>query len=228
MSIRVYRAFSIRDGHLIEDGPLPRVAVFTHGDVASVLTGLERSSDPTGPGWDLSIVVDTDDSPRREVILPLEHFLSLEEYQFSTTHPLSFERLTATGKAPRLDWLWLFRHTIYVCSRMPRPSEIDEVVLRIKALHFKRDSTLKRLKEQVANFEAVESHTRSATARKALPDDVKLAVWARDKGICIKCGRGRELHFDHIIPLSRGGSDTAKNIQLLCRTCNLEKGGRPT
>jgi len=31
------------------------------------------------------------------------------------------------------------------------------------------------------------------------------------------------LHFDHIIPVAKGGGNTKKNIQILCQTCNLKK-----
>ena len=59
---------------------------------------------------------------------------------------------------------------------------------------------------------------------RIIPTSVKLAVWKRDDGKCVKCGATNELHFDHIIPYSKGGSSmTADNIQLLCARHNLEK-----
>jgi len=99
-------------------------------------------------------------------------------------------------------------------------------VLRIKSLHFQDDEALKRLRDQLANFEAIERNLATDSPRQAIPDDVKLLVWTRDGGACEKCGSAVELHFDHIIPLSRGGGDDAENIQLLCRSCNLAKGPR--
>jgi len=62
---------------------------------------------------------------------------------------------------------------------------------------------------------------------RLIPTSVKLAVWTRDKGRCVKC-RGRDnLHFDHIIPYSKGGSSlVAENIQLLCARHNLAKSYR--
>jgi 5-methylcytosine-specific restriction endonuclease McrA len=53
---------------------------------------------------------------------------------------------------------------------------------------------------------------------------VKLEVWKRDKGKCIQCGSTDNLHFDHILPFSKGGTSlTAENIQLLCARHNLQK-----
>ncbi|MFC2030980.1 HNH endonuclease [Chloroflexota bacterium] len=60
--------------------------------------------------------------------------------------------------------------------------------------------------------------------RRLIPTQVKLEVWKRDHGRCVKCGATDELHFDHIIPFSRGGTSlTADNVQLLCARHNLEK-----
>lgn len=61
-------------------------------------------------------------------------------------------------------------------------------------------------------------------ARRIIPTWVKLEVWKRDGGKCGKCGVTDNLHFDHIIPWSKGGSsNTPDNIQLLCGKHNLEK-----
>jgi HNH endonuclease len=61
--------------------------------------------------------------------------------------------------------------------------------------------------------------------KRNIPRAIKLAVWRRDGGKCIVCGAMDKLHFDHIVPISQGGtSDTADNIQLLCAHHNLAKG----
>lgn len=52
---------------------------------------------------------------------------------------------------------------------------------------------------------------------------------------CVKCGKEPpkvNLHIDHIIPVSLGGSSKRHNIQFLCEKCNLKKsnkleGGKP-
>jgi hypothetical protein len=62
---------------------------------------------------------------------------------------------------------------------------------------------------------------------RVIPSTVKLEVWKRDKGCCAKCGSNTNLHFDHIIPYSQGGSSKdSKNIQILCAKHNLEKHDR--
>lgn len=56
-----------------------------------------------------------------------------------------------------------------------------------------------------------------------IPSEVKLSVWRRDQGKCVQCGSKEKLEYDHIIPISRGGSNTDRNVQLLCETCNRKK-----
>ena len=64
---------------------------------------------------------------------------------------------------------------------------------------------------------------------RLIPSSVKQEVWKRDKGRCIKCDSDKNLHFDHVIPFSMGGSSlVAANIQLLCALHNLRKGASLT
>ncbi|MCK4904918.1 HNH endonuclease [bacterium] len=59
--------------------------------------------------------------------------------------------------------------------------------------------------------------------RQPISDEVKMFVWQRDQGKCVKCGSQENLEFDHIIPFSKGGSNSKRNIQLLCEKCNRSK-----
>jgi 5-methylcytosine-specific restriction endonuclease McrA len=58
------------------------------------------------------------------------------------------------------------------------------------------------------------------------------ALWKAQDGKCAACrgtlpvaGKHR-YHVDHIVALSKGGSNWPKNIQLLCPRCNLSKHNR--
>jgi hypothetical protein len=63
--------------------------------------------------------------------------------------------------------------------------------------------------------------------RRIIPTWVKLEVWQRDGGKCTLCRSTEDLHFDHVIPWSKGGSSsTPDNIQLLCGKHNLQKHDR--
>jgi hypothetical protein len=64
---------------------------------------------------------------------------------------------------------------------------------------------------------------RKRNPRQGIPEEVRIAVWRRDGGACAKCGSREKLEYDHIVPVSRGGSDTVRNIELLCEACNRSK-----
>lgn len=62
--------------------------------------------------------------------------------------------------------------------------------------------------------------------REAIPQDVMDNVWRRDGGKCVKCGSNENLEFDHIIPFSKGGATTYRNMQILCKKCNIDKSNK--
>jgi hypothetical protein len=72
------------------------------------------------------------------------------------------------------------------------------------------------------------SHSNAGTTfpRQTIPERVRHEVWRRDGARCVDCGSRARLEFDHVIPLSRGGSSTARNLELRCERCNRSKGAR--
>ena len=52
------------------------------------------------------------------------------------------------------------------------------------------------------------------------PQKIKNLIRTKDNGLCGECGSNEKLEFDHIIPYSKEGSNTDKNIQLLYEACN--------
>ena len=61
---------------------------------------------------------------------------------------------------------------------------------------------------------------------RIISQEVKNLVWNRDGGKCRECESNENLEFDHIIPFSKGGSNTYRNIQLLCEPCNRKKSAK--
>ncbi len=54
-------------------------------------------------------------------------------------------------------------------------------------------------------------------------------LFARDKHMCLYCGDylyDCELTRDHVVPVSRGGTDTRENVVTACRACNHYKDDR--
>lgn len=50
-----------------------------------------------------------------------------------------------------------------------------------------------------------------------------LKLLNRFDGKCAYCGENKAEHRDHVIPISRGGTDSIGNILPACRDCNLSK-----
>lgn len=73
----------------------------------------------------------------------------------------------------------------------------------------------------------VSAEGQSFSQTRLIPSEVKKEVWKRDKGMCVLCGATENLHFDHDLPFSKGGTSlTAKNVRLLCIKHNLQKSSK--
>jgi hypothetical protein len=86
---------------------------------------------------------------------------------------------------------------------------------RMVCRFFLRPSTLTSSRESVLGVS------------RRIPTEVKVEVWRRDHGKCVLCGSAENLHFDHELPYSKGGTSlSASNVRLLCMKHNLVKGDR--
>jgi 5-methylcytosine-specific restriction endonuclease McrA len=86
-------------------------------------------------------------------------------------------------------------------------------------------NTYKKRNRKIEKLKLADTTSDNEVKREPISDEVKMHVWKRDGGRCVNCGSKINLEFDHIIPVSMGGSNTARNIQLLCEECNRRKGG---
>lgn len=83
---------------------------------------------------------------------------------------------------------------------------------------------LRLAQKQEVNIELGE---KSLVHSRIIPSDVKMQVWKRDNGQCVLCGSKENLHFDHDLPFSKGGTSlTSRNVRLLCMKHNLEKSAK--
>jgi len=87
----------------------------------------------------------------------------------------------------------------------------------------------RRLKGYVPNFREVQMTKRAIRKHTHGPEGQTPSrrdeVFARDGFRCVQCGEAdrKLLTLDHIVPKSKGGTNAAKNLQVLCRACNNRK-----
>jgi len=76
--------------------------------------------------------------------------------------------------------------------------------------------------ERIAHLKARRyAREKGAKGSHTLGEWQNLCIKNNNKCVC--CGEEKKLTKDHIIPLSKGGSDYIANIQPMCRNCNSKK-----
>ena len=111
---------------------------------------------------------------------------------------------------------WFFKNTRFDVRDRSGLSD-EEIKLLIRDALDRERKKIERLQSFYASGDSGQSR------RVVIPDDVRMFVWKRDGGVCVKCGSNRNLEYDHIIPISKGGNSTARNLQLRCEECNRDK-----
>ncbi|MFI5142474.1 MAG: HNH endonuclease [Thermoanaerobaculales bacterium] len=192
---------------------LSRQSKHKPGDIVEILTNLEPVKDPRDERWTLELFVGSG-KQQRLFHLPLPCLISTHD---SLDNPLFF----GNGS------LVYFRDRLFMPERPPKnAADREEITLRVKKAVYDDETDLAGLRSEVANLEAAMGYSKSGPKRDQIPEDVKLVVWTRDGGACVRCGARQDLHFDHIIPVSKGGGNSEENIQILCKKCNLQKSDK--
>lgn len=73
-------------------------------------------------------------------------------------------------------------------------------------------------------LEITQQQRQSSNARRELSAAKRALVMARDGLKCLCCGGLDQLRVDHVVPVSKGGTDDEDNLQTLCLWCNSRKG----
>ena len=185
-----------------------------------------------------------------EVIDGDKHFKYMEEYWELLNEGYKYYR-EWLGIEDECTELW-----DDYCSETEDTSFFQEIIDKDKSLdpdyfksHKQLDKTIKQLDKTsdstitfmwddnydppLSNFirlksteEKVENKSNKKGKRERMSQDILDKVWNRDGGKCVKCGSNEKLEFDHMIPVSKGGANTYRNIQLLCEPCNRKKSAK--
>ncbi len=135
---------------------------------------------------------------------------SLVSYNFLHQRPLD--------SRPWFSYL-LFHDNLYEVTGPYTEEEFRLLVLE----EFDRE---RRLFEKLHSVHVSGVEDSPTVQRERVPEQTRIFVWRRDGGKCTRCGSRERLEYDHIVPVSKGGSNTPRNIELLCEQCNRRKSDR--
>ena len=132
---------------------------------------------------------------------------------------------------------------VYQHSR-PIPGDMERVYRIFNAATQEEKTAIREVleeffKQSIENGIPVYRHSRAeremqwseaAMDRPAIRDEwaaIRIEIISRDGKKCRYCGTTKgPFHIDHVLPRSRGGSDSHENLVVACAACNMSKGAR--
>jgi hypothetical protein len=91
----------------------------------------------------------------------------------------------------------------------------------LKRLAGRSASTSADEETQAREVQGLERRDPSGPVGNPLPSAwMRMHVWRRDHGRCVRCGGHERVWFEYIVPVRAGGSNTEQNIRLMCERCS--------
>jgi hypothetical protein len=149
-----------------------------------------------------------------------DHFVDLPDDEYDA-------HAQTQGLTPVLVTTWETRNWWWFAGRFWWDSEgldADDVQALVLQRDRKKQAILERARADGYREASGEPGADARPRREPIPESVRHEVWRRDQGRCVDCGSRERLEFDHIVPVSQGGSNTARNLELRCEPCNRRKG----
>ena len=128
-------------------------------------------------------------------------------------------------------------HIVRIYQKMTKGVWVDNFFFHLMDANIVDDDNRKVFKfsltaidefpEGVKKEEFQDKDSENIEHTRIIPSHIIQEVWKRDKGKCVICHKENNLHYDHYLPFSKGGSSiTSDNIRILCSRHNLEKSNK--
>jgi hypothetical protein len=213
MAIQIKKVATLDNGMIY--GPINDRSM---GDLALAMSNLPDGAGDHSVKIPLLIGGDSPDFPLRriEIDVPFRHEWLNTDDVFWLRPPIDSPLIHVVCRG----------HIFSVTGVFAPERDFEFIRLEVRRQLLEESQDLAELRRIVTNLERAQGNLITSAERLPIPSDVKIAVWARDKGRCVMCGSGERLQFDHVIPVVKGGANSFENIQILCQSCNLQKSDR--
>lgn len=97
--------------------------------------------------------------------------------------------------------------------------------LNVEDAYYSNWYNLKLAKNKYLKSRESDEYTRRRNEACIFTSKSKVREWVFDKygKECLNCGSTDRIALDHVVPVSKGGENSLKNLQPLCKRCNSKK-----
>ena len=160
---------------------------------------------------------ESDATRRRATVFRLhsgQHHLDSSAARFERLSAAQLEQPVLLARKRGQRWWWYLDRFWWADAGLTA-TDVERMVLQ-------SDLDRKRRSDAIAEARLILlGDTRVSLPKEHVSEAVRIAVWRRDRGRCVDCGSSKSVIFDHIVPISAGGSDTALNVELRCHSCRV-------